>query len=172
MSLRVGSGFDLHTFSDDPRRTLVLCGVRVPDAPGLVGHSDADVGTHAVADALLGAAALGDLGTRFGIDRPQTAGIDSLLLLAGVVADLGEAGWMVGNVDLTFVAQQPRLAPYRDDMRARLAEVLEVLQGQVSVKATTTDGAGALGRGEGIACWAVACIVASSEPSQRLQRAR
>lgn len=158
-ALRVGSGLDVHPFSSDPERPLVLCGVRVPGARGLDGHSDADVGAHAVADALLGAAALGDLGRRFGVDRPDTAGADSMLLLAEVVADLGAAGWQVGNLDLTLVAQQPRLAGLSPAMTSRLAEVLGVDPGAVSVKATSTDRLGSIGRGEGVAGWAVVTIV-------------
>jgi 2-C-methyl-D-erythritol 2,4-cyclodiphosphate synthase len=156
---RIGSGIDVHPFDDDPSRPLVLCGVHVPDAPGLAGHSDADVGAHAVADALLGAAALGDLGSRFGLDRPEVAGADSLELLGVVVADLAAAGFEVGNVDLTLVAQRPRLAPHREAMRANLARVLHLDPEAVSVKFTTTDRLGAVGRGEGIAGWAVGLLV-------------
>lgn len=159
---RIGSGLDVHPFDADPTRPLVLCGVRVPDAPGLAGHSDADVGAHAVADALLGAAALGDLGSRFGVDRPELAGADSLRLLAAVVADVAAAGHTVGNVDLTLVAQRPRLAPYRDPMRANLARALQLDPSAVSVKFTTTDRLGAVGRGEGIAGWAVGLLVPAS----------
>jgi 2-C-methyl-D-erythritol 2,4-cyclodiphosphate synthase len=159
LPLRVGSGLDVHPFGDDPQRPLVLGGVRVPGAPGLAGHSDADVAAHAVADALLGACALGDLGSRFGVDRPETAGADSLELLAAVVADLAAAGYRVGNVDVTIVAQRPRLAPYREAMRDNLARVLEVGPGMVSVKATTTDRLGTVGRGEGIAAWATCTVV-------------
>lgn len=158
--LRVGSGIDVHPFaSPEEDRPLVVAGVLVPDAPGLAGHSDADVACHAVADALLGAAALGDLGSRFGVDRPEVAGADSLHgLLAAVVADLREAGWEVGNVDLTVVAQRPRLAPHREAMTANLARVLQVTPDRVSVKFTTTDRLGTIGRGEGIAAWAT-CVV-------------
>jgi 2-C-methyl-D-erythritol 2,4-cyclodiphosphate synthase len=152
---RIGSGLDVHAFGDDPDRPLVLCGVHVPGAPGLVGHTDADVGAHAVADALLGAAGLGDLGSRFGVDQPGLAGAGSLdRLLAVVVADVAAAGYHVGNVDLTLVAQRPRLAPHRDAMRANLARVLQVPADAVSVKFTTTDRLGSIGRGEGVAGWA------------------
>jgi 2-C-methyl-D-erythritol 2,4-cyclodiphosphate synthase len=156
---RIGAGLDVHAFTTDPDRPLVLCGVHLPDAPGLAGHSDADVGAHAVADALLGAGALGDLGSRFGVDRPEVAGTDSLGLLAAVVTDLDAVGYRIGNVDLTLVAARPRLAPYRDAMRANLARVLGVSVDAVSVKSTTTDGLGAVGRGEGIAGWATALVV-------------
>jgi 2-C-methyl-D-erythritol 2,4-cyclodiphosphate synthase len=152
---RIGSGLDVHAFGDDPDRPLVLCGVHVPGAPGLVGHTDADVGAHAVADALLGAAGLGDLGSRFGVDQPDLAGAGSLdRLLVAVVADVAAAGYHVGNVDLTLVAQRPRLAPHRDAMRANLARVLQVPADAVSVKFTTTDRLGSIGRGEGVAGWA------------------
>jgi 2-C-methyl-D-erythritol 2,4-cyclodiphosphate synthase len=154
VSVRIGSGLDVHAFGDDPDRPLVLAGVVVPGAPGLAGHSDADVVAHAVTDALLGAVAGGDLGSRFGVDAPETAGADSLELLRTVVAELHGASRHVGNVDCTVVAQRPRLAAHRDAMRARLAAALGVGEPAVSVKFTTTDGLGSLGRGEGIACWA------------------
>lgn len=154
--LRVGQGLDVHPFAEG--RPLVLAGVDVPSHRGLAGHSDADVVAHAVADALLGAAALGDLGQRFGTDDPELAGADSLAMLRAVVADLAAAGWRPGNLDLTVVAQQPRLAPHREQMRANLAGALGIGQEAVSVKATTTDHLGSIGRGEGIACWAVCAV--------------
>lgn len=157
-SIRVGSGLDVHAFSDAVDRALVLGGVTIPDGPGLDGHSDADAVAHAVADALLGAAALGDLGARFGVDDPDVAGADSIELLRAVVADLADAGWRPANVDATVVAQRPRLAPHRAAMRERLADALELPLPAVSVKATTTDRLGSVGRGEGIACWAVCTI--------------
>jgi 2-C-methyl-D-erythritol 2,4-cyclodiphosphate synthase len=160
LPLRVGLGLDVHPFGDDPDRPLVLAGVHVPGAPGLAGHSDADVAAHAVADALLGACALGDLGSRFGVDRPAVAGADSLRLLAEVVADVEAAGYEVGNVDVTIVAQRPRLAAHRDAMRANLAGVLRVDVADVSVKATTTDRLGTIGRGEGIAAHATCTVLA------------
>jgi 2-C-methyl-D-erythritol 2,4-cyclodiphosphate synthase len=161
--MRIGSGFDVHPFEPGAQRPLVLAGVEVPGAPPLAGHSDADVAAHAVADALLGAAALGDLGSRFGVDRPGTAGADSMELLAAVVADVAAAGWRPANADLTIVAQRPRLASLRDAMRARLAAVTGLPVDAVSVKFTTTDGLGAVGRGEGIACWAMVLV----EPAGR-----
>jgi 2-C-methyl-D-erythritol 2,4-cyclodiphosphate synthase len=160
LAIRVGSGLDVHPFGSDGDRPLRLAGVDVPGAPGLEGHSDADVAAHAVADALLGACALGDLGSRFGVERPELAGADSLRLLAEVVADVGAEGYEVGNVDLTIVAQRPRLSAHRDQMRANLAGVLQVQVDRVSVKATTTDRLGTLGRGEGIAAWATCTVVA------------
>lgn len=156
--MRVGQGVDTHAFSAVPC-PLVLAGVVVDAEAGLDGHSDADVLAHAVADALLGAAALGDLGSRFGVDDPALAGADSLALLRSVVADVAAAGWVPGNVDATLVAQRPRLAPHRDAMRAGLAGALGVELDAVSVKATTNDGLGATGRGEGITCLAVALLV-------------
>lgn len=154
---RVGNGLDVHAFSTDPDRPLVLGGVTIPDAPGLAGHSDADVVAHAVAGSLLGAAGLGDLGARFGTDDPQLAGADSMGLLAQVVADVADAGWVVDNVDCTVVAERPRLADHVAAMRAALSDRLET--DAVSVKVTSTDGLGAVGRGDGIACWAV-CLLA------------
>lgn len=156
--MRIGQGVDVHAFSRQPRR-LVLGGVEVSATEGLAGHSDADVLAHAVADALLGACALGDLGSRFGVDDPDVAGADSLDLLRQVVADVAAAGHAVGNVDTTLVAQRPRLAPHRDPMRANLADALGVDVDAVSVKATTTDHLGFLGRAEGIACVAVVLVV-------------
>lgn len=156
--VRVGTGFDVHAFSDTDR-PLVLAGVTVPHASGLAGHSDADVVSHALADALLGALALGDLGTRFGVDTPELAGADSLRLLCDVVDDVRRAGWQVGNVDVVVVAQRPRLSPFQDAMRGQLATALGVDLSAVSLKSTTTDRLGTIGRGEGIACWATAVVV-------------
>lgn len=161
--MRVGNGLDVHPFSDDPARPLVLGGVLVPGARGLAGHSDADVVAHAVADALLGAVALGDLGSWFGDDRPELEGADSLDLLEAVVAGVAEAGWQLGNLDVVVVAQQPRLAPFRDEMRGNLAEVLGTRPERVSVKFTTTDRLGALGRGEGIAAWATVLLASARD---------
>ncbi len=157
-ALRVGQGIDVHPFAADPTRRLRICGVEVEGADGLAGHSDADVGLHAVADALLGAAALGDLGARFGVDRPETRGADSSDLLRAVVDEVAAAGWYVGNLDVTVVAQRPRLAAYRDRMRAHLAALCDVEVAAVSVQFTTTDRLGALGRSEGILTSAV-CLL-------------
>lgn len=150
---RVGLGFDVHPFSDDPLRPLVLGGVTV-DGPGLVGHSDADVVAHAVADALLGAGALGDLGGHFPDSDPMYTNIDSTELLARVVLSVSEH-WEVGNVDATVVLEAPRLAPYCGAMAARLGEIVGA---PVNVKAKRGEGLGALGRGEGVACMAVAIV--------------
>ena len=156
--VRVGTGLDVHPFAQQPR-PLVLAGITVPDAPGLAGHSDADVVAHAVTDALLGALALGDLGSRFGVDTPELAGADSLAFVRAAVGDVRRHGWQVGNVDAVIVAQRPRLAPHRDDMRRALAGALGVELDDVSLKSTTTDRLGTIGRGEGIACWATAVVV-------------
>jgi len=160
--LRIGQGIDVHPFDEDGERPLRICGVEVPGAPGLAGHSDADVGCHAVADALLGAAALGDLGTRFGVDRPETAGADSTLLLDAVVTDVAAAGYVVVNVDLTVIAQWPRLAEHRDAMRRAIAGACHLDVDAVSVKFSTTDHLGAVGRGEGIAASA-SCLLRASQ---------
>lgn len=158
--MRIGNGLDIHPFAppgDD--RPLVLGGVEIPDGPGLLGHSDADVLTHAVVDALLGAVAAGDLGTRFGVDDPALAGAASSGLLRSVVAELAGDGWALGNLDATVVAETPRLAPHRTAIRASLAAALGVDPGLVSVKFTTADGLGSLGRREGIAAWASCLLV-------------
>ena len=153
--MRVGLGFDVHPFSDDSTRALVLGGVHVAGERGLAGHSDADVIAHAVADALLGAADMGDLGARFPDTDPQWSGADSLQLLAQVVADVRAAGWDPVNVDCAVVLEAPRLAPHRDQMQQRLRDVVGA---QVTVKAKRPEGLGALGRAEGVACWAVALV--------------
>lgn len=157
--MRIGSGLDVHPFGRDADRPLVLAGVVVPGSPGLDGHSDADVVAHAVVDALLGALALGDLGTWFGVDRPEVAGADSLGLLRVVVDRVVADGWRLGNLDVTVVAQRPRLGPHREQMRVNLAAALDAVVGQVGVKFTTTDHLGAIGRGEGVAAWATVLLL-------------
>ncbi|MEY3019478.1 MAG: hypothetical protein RLZZ272_462 [Actinomycetota bacterium] len=164
--MRIGSGLDVHAFEPRPAAaeaaqgaTVVLAGVRLASHAALLGHSDADVVAHAVADALLGAMAAGDLGTRFGVDAPELAGADSMRLLAEVVDELATAGLAVTNLDVTVVAARPRIGDAREAMRANLAAALGVEPGRVSVKATTTDGLGAVGRGEGVACWATCLVV-------------
>jgi 2-C-methyl-D-erythritol 2,4-cyclodiphosphate synthase len=152
---RVGIGFDVHPYSDEPGRALVLGGVRIEGSPGLAGHSDADVVAHAVADALLGAAGLGDLGSLFPDTDPAWAGADSCALLAEVVARLATEGWTVANVDCSVVTEAPRLAPHKAAMEERLAAVVGA---PVSVKPKRAEALGALGRGEGMACLAVALI--------------
>ena len=154
--LRVGHGYDVHRLTEG--RALILGGVTVPFDRGLLGHSDADVLTHAVMDALLGAAALGDIGQLFPDSDAAYAGADSMLLLRRVTALLREHGWQVGNVDATVVAQAPRLAPYIPDMRRRLAEAMGLDEDCVSVKATTEEKLGFTGSGGGMAAHAVALI--------------
>ena len=154
--LRVGHGYDVHRLVQG--RALVLGGVTVPFDRGLLGHSDADVLTHAVMDALLGAAALGDIGKLFPDSDAAYAGADSIALLERVTALLREHGWQVGNVDATVVAQAPKLAPYIPEMRQRLAEAMGLDVDCVSVKATTEERLGFTGSGEGMAAHAVALI--------------
>jgi len=154
MNLRVGLGYDVHAVGGD--RPLVLGGVRV-DGPGLVGHSDADAIAHAVADALLGAAHLPDLGTSFPADDDRYRDADSIELLREVVARVTEAGWVVANVDVVVVAERPRLAPHREAMNATLSAAVGA---PVNVKPKRGEGVGALGRGDGIAVTAVALLVA------------
>ena len=154
--LRVGHGYDVHRLTGG--RALILGGVTVPFDRGLLGHSDADVLTHAVMDALLGAAALGDIGKLFPDSDAAYAGADSIALLERVTALLREHGWQVGNVDATVVAQAPKLAPYIPEMRRRLAEAMGLDVDCVSVKATTEERLGFTGSGEGMAAHAVALI--------------
>jgi len=153
--MRVGQGFDVHRFTDDPARRLVLGGCEFPEERGLAGHSDADVVAHAVADALLGAAGLGDIGQHFPDTDPRWAGADSILLLREVRRMLVEAGWTAANVDCNVVCERPKLAPRQGEMEARLADATGA---PVSVKGRRAEGLGAIGRGEGIACWAVALV--------------
>jgi 2-C-methyl-D-erythritol 2,4-cyclodiphosphate synthase len=153
---RVGIGYDTHRFS--AVRRLVLGGVEIPGETGLQGHSDADVLTHAVIDALLGAAALGDIGTHFPDDDPSYEGASSLELLSKALALLEREGWRPVNVDSTLVCERPRLAPWVPQIVERLDAALGLASGQVSVKATTNEGMGFVGRGEGIAALAIAQI--------------
>ena len=159
--LRVGSGFDTHTFSADPARPLVLGGVTFAGARGLVGHSDADVIAHACAEALLGAAGMGDIGTWFPDDDPTYAGADSVSLLRTVADELRRSGWTAINIDCSVVCEEPKLAPHRDEMQRRLSAAAGA---PVSVKGRRPEGMGALGRREGIACWATA-LIARTEPA-------
>lgn len=153
--MRIGIGFDVHPFSEDPSRPLVLGGVTIAGERGLAGHSDADVVAHAAADALLGAAGLGDIGAHFPDTDPRWKGADSLRILGGVIDLVTTAGWSVGNVDVSVVTEAPRLAPHRDEMARRMGAVVGA---PVSVKAKRAEGLGAIGRGEGIACYAVALL--------------
>ncbi len=156
MTIRVGSGYDVHAFI--PGRPLVLGGVTIPHDYGLSGHSDADAVIHAVVDALLGAAALGDIGTHFPSHDPRWKNQPSAIFLDYTYALLAQHSWRIGNIDATIVAERPKMAPYLQQMRTHLAEHLHLEKEQVSVKATTTDKLGFAGRSEGIACYAVALI--------------
>jgi 2-C-methyl-D-erythritol 2,4-cyclodiphosphate synthase len=151
--VRVGQGFDVHPVDD--QRPLVLGGVRFDGVPGLAGHSDSDVVAHAVTDALLGAAGLGDIGSLFPDTDPSLAGADSIELLRRATASVRDAGWTPGNVDCTVVLETPKLAPRRAEMQARLTDAVGA---PVSVKAKRAEGLGTLGRREGIACFAVALL--------------
>ncbi len=155
-AVRIGHGYDVHRLAEG--RKLILGGVDIPWERGLLGHSDADVLTHAVMDALLGAAGLGDIGKHFPDTDPAYAGADSLKLLAHVVELLREQGYAVGNVDATVLAQRPKLAPHIPAMRDNLAQVMGVSPDRVNVKATTEEGLGFTGSGEGMAAHAVALI--------------
>jgi len=152
----VGHGYDVHQLVEG--RKLIIGGVDIPYEKGLLGHSDADVLVHAVMDALLGAAALGDIGQHFPDHDPRYSGADSLKLLEHVCALLHERGLRIGNIDCTVVAQRPKLAPYLDEMRSRIAAVCALRPERVNVKATTEEHLGFTGRGEGIAAHAVALI--------------
>ncbi len=154
--MRVGTGYDVHRLTQG--RRLMLGGVEIPFEKGLLGHSDADVLLHAICDALLGAAALGDIGAHFPDKSDEFKNIDSCLLLARVSQLVEQKGWAVVNIDSTIIAQRPKLAPYIKTMRAKIAQTLKITLEQVSVKATTTEGLGYTGREEGIAAQAVVLI--------------
>lgn len=154
--MRVGTGYDVHPLT--PGRRLVLGGVEIPFGKGLSGWSDADVLTHAVIDALLGAVALGDIGGHFPPGDPQYKDISSLVLLQKVGDKLTEDGWRIGNIDATIVAEQPELSGFIDEIRRQLSQSLGIVRDKVSVKAKTTNGLGFIGRGEGIAAYAVALL--------------
>ncbi len=160
-SVRVGHGFDIHPFSEsvDAKRPLILGGVAFPGERALIGHSDADVIAHAVADALLGAAALGEIGEHFPDTDPRWKDADSVMLLREVAQMLNAAGYEIGNVDCSVVCEHPKLAPNRSSMQLRLSEAIGA---PVTVKGRRAEGLGALGRSEGIACWAVAVISQSA----------
>ena len=156
MKMRVGHGYDVHRLVEG--RRLILGGVEISWEKGLLGHSDADVLTHAVMDALLGAAGLGDIGTHFPDTDSAYAGADSIKLLERVIALLDHRGWNVGNIDATILAQRPKLAPHIPQMRERLARAMGVSPEQVNLKATTEEGLGFTGSGEGMAAHAVVLI--------------
>jgi 2-C-methyl-D-erythritol 2,4-cyclodiphosphate synthase len=154
--MRIGSGIDIHAFG--PGEFLMLGGVRIPHTRGVLAHSDGDVALHALCDALLGAAGLGDIGQHFSDSDPQWRGADSGRFVARVLGLLRAQNLQVVNVDLTVLAQAPKIAPYRDAMRRRVAQLLEIEPVRVNVKATTTEGLGFLGRAEGIAAQAVVLL--------------
>jgi 2-C-methyl-D-erythritol 2,4-cyclodiphosphate synthase len=154
--VRVGQGFDIHRVGDDPARPLVLGGHRFAGRPGLVGHSDGDAVAHAIADAMLSAAGLGDIGEQFPDTDPAFAGADSIELLRRAASAVRAAGWLLGNADCSVVCEEPKLAPARDEMQRRLSDAAG---GPVTVKGRRPEGLGALGRGEGIACFAVAVLI-------------
>jgi len=155
--MRVGIGYDLHRLV--PNRKLILGGVEIPHTLGLLGHSDADVLTHAIIDAILGAAALGDIGSHFPDTDPAYEGINSLSLLQKAKARVENLGYLVQNVDSTIIAQRPKLAPHIPEMRRRLAETLGLFPNEVSVKATTSEGVGIVGDEKAIAAQAIVSLV-------------
>ena len=154
---RIGNGYDIHRFGAD--RPLVLGGVVFPGEPGLIGHSDADPVLHALIDALLGAAALGDIGAHFPPDDPRFKDADSLVLLRQVVEGVRAAGYTASNVDITVIAERPRLRPRVEEMRSVIAGALGIQVGHVSIKGKTNEGLDALGRGEAIAAWSTALLI-------------
>ena len=154
--MRIGHGFDVHRLVEE--RKLILCGVEIPHSLGLLGHSDADVATHAVCDALLGALALGDIGKHFPDTDPKYKGISSIILLKHVYELVKDKGYDISNVDVTIAAQKPKLLPYIDKMRENVAAALDCGKDRISVKATTTEKLGFEGREEGISATAVCCI--------------
>lgn len=158
--MRIGQGYDVHAFGVGD--ALILGGVSIPFDHGFVAHSDGDVLTHALIDAMLGALGLGDIGKHFPDTDPQYLNCDSLDLLRSVVTMMREKGFVLGNADLTIVAQQPKMSPYMDEMRQTLAQVLDSDVSQINVKATTSEMLGFTGRGEGIACHATVLITSSS----------
>ena len=158
-NIRIGQGFDIHAHIDDPTRTLILGGVKFPGARPLAGHSDADVVAHSVADALLGAAGLGDIGEHFPDTDPKYKGIDSLTLLREVVDKLHTLGWAVANVDCSLICEEPKIAPAKAAMQMNLSDIVGA---PVTVKGRRAEKLGAIGRGEGIACLASALIVKES----------
>ena len=158
MNIRIGNGYDIHQLVEG--RPLILGGVHIPHSKGLLGHSDADVLTHAITDALLGALSLGDIGTYFPPSDPQWAGADSLKLLDLVYQMVGDRSWAVVNIDSVIIAERPKLKPHIAVMRSTLAQVLKVAPEQVGVKATTNEQLGPTGREEGIAAYAVVLLSA------------
>lgn len=156
MKYRIGQGYDVHALREG--LPMWLGGVRIESETGFVAHSDGDVAIHALCDALLGALALGDIGKHFPDSSDAYKGIDSKILLAKVIGMIADMGWSVGNVDITIALQSPKLAPYIDSMRSSLAVIMKVPTDRVSVKATTTERLGFVGRGEGCEVWATALL--------------
>jgi 2-C-methyl-D-erythritol 2,4-cyclodiphosphate synthase len=156
MNLRIGNGYDIHQLVLD--RPLILGGITIPHERGLLGHSDADVLTHAIMDAMLGALSLGDIGHYFPPTDPQWKGADSLLLLSQVSQLIQSQGWQIGNLDSVIVAERPKIKPHIQAMRDRLAAVLQIASDQIGIKATTNEKLGPVGREEGIAAYAVALL--------------
>lgn len=154
--MRIGFGYDVHALTEG--RRLILGGVHIPHSTGLLGHSDADVLIHAIMDSLLGAAALGDIGKHFPDTNPRYKDADSTLLLKEVAALLSEAGYKIGNIDATVIAQEPKIAPYIDEMRGNISSLLSIPKSAVSIKATTTEQLGFEGRKEGISACCVTLI--------------
>ncbi len=154
--MRVGIGYDIHRLVEG--RPLILGGVEIPHITGLLGHSDADVLCHAIADALLGAAELGDIGTNFPDTDPKYKGVSSLVLLENVAKQLSMIGYVINNIDTNIIAQAPKIAPYAEQMQKNIALALGIRQGQISIKATTTEGLGPIGEGLGIAAQAICTI--------------
>lgn len=161
--IRIGHGFDVHTLVEE--RLLILGGVEIPYHLGLLGHSDADVLVHALCDALLGAIGAGDIGKHFPDNDPNFKGIDSFKLLATVMAKVKDLGYRLGNLDATIIAQRPKLAPFIPLMREKIAIACCCSIGQVNIKATTTEGLGFEGRGEGISAHAVVVLLAPAPPA-------
>ena len=157
VNIRIGNGYDIHQLSTN--RRLILGGVEIPHELGLLGHSEADVLTHAIMDAMLGALSLGDIGLYFPPNDPQWAGADSLVLLSKVNQLIGDRGWKIGNIDSVIVAERPKLKPHIASMRDRLAQVLNIPSDCVGVKATTNEQLDAVGREEGILAYAVVLLV-------------
>jgi len=159
--MRVGQGFDVHRFKDGGE--LRLCGRQIPGGPGLDGHSDADVALHAVTDAILGAVARGDIGEHFPDCDPQWRDADSTMFISRAIELAAGDGFTLVNCDLTLIGDRPRIAPHREDLRTSLAEILGVPRSAVSIKATTTEGLGFVGRGEGLAALAVVLLSGGSD---------
>ena len=157
MNIRIGNGYDIHQLVAD--RPLILGGVNIPHTLGLLGHSDADVLTHAIMDALLGALSLGDIGHYFPPSDPQWKGANSIILLEQVLKIIQSQGWQVGNIDSTIVAEQPKLKPHLKEMRSTLAQAMNIEIDRVSIKATTNEKLGPVGREEGVCAYAVVLLL-------------